>query len=166
MSDRNIRHVAALEKAYDALERAIPSLEGTTLSRKGVEAAVAAYLGAIGSTGAEAVIDWWRIEISIDVSALPVILSGSLAVRNADPLYRVTDAHAFAAELVLALNHEDEDGSTVVHKMFDAAMDEAIDQGAEGVEEIDEEAFEAEIARLLRGLTPGLSGPASEQGDG
>lgn len=41
----------------------------------------------------------------------------------------------FAKEVVRELNSEDEEGTTAIHKMFDAAFIEAIEQGAEGVEE-------------------------------
>jgi hypothetical protein len=94
------------------------------------------------ATGAEAVIRDGKIEISIAIEALPAILSGSIAAGGVYGLFKITDANAFASELCRALNDEREDGTTRVHMMFDAGINHAIDQGAEGVEEIDEDEFE------------------------
>lgn len=49
--------------------------------------------------------------------------------------FKITDINVFAAELVRQLNREDEQGTTPVHMMFDRCINEAIEQGAEGVEE-------------------------------
>lgn len=101
------------------------------------------------STGAEAVIEDGKIIISIDVDALPLIVSGSCAVSDGlRGLWKVTDAAAFAEDVCVSLNREREDGSTMVHMMFDRAFDHAIDQGAEGIESVTEDEFEAEAARL------------------
>lgn len=102
----------------------------------------------MASTGAEAVIRGGKIEISIDINALPIIVSGSCACDGLDGLWKVTDAEAFAKEVCSALNAEAEDGTTRVHTMFDKAFMDAIEQGAEGIEEIDEDAYETEAARL------------------
>jgi hypothetical protein len=102
----------------------------------------------VTDTGATAVIHDNKIEISIAVDALPLIVSGSCAANGLEGLWRVTDADMFATEVALALNREEEDGTTLVHKMFDKAFGDAIDQGADGIEEVDEESFEAEASRL------------------
>lgn len=110
------------------------------------------------STGAQAVIQDGLIVISIEIDALPIIMSGSIASGDgamADYLYKVTDAEVFADDLRHALNHESEVGTTLIHKMFDQAMANAIDQGAEGVEELDEDEFEEEAARLQEGPSDG-----------
>jgi hypothetical protein len=70
--------------------------------------------------------------ISIGLDALKT------AIEN-NPSYpldkvTVTDIHAIAKEIVSELNREEEDGSTPVHRMLDRAFDNAIEQGAEGVE--------------------------------
>ena len=49
--------------------------------------------------------------------------------------YRVTDHAAFAKEVVRELNHEAEDGSTPLTRLLNKCVVEAIEQGAEGVEE-------------------------------
>lgn len=48
--------------------------------------------------------------------------------------FKVTDPVAFAQEVERALNRESEDGSTMLTRMLDAAVLEAIEQGGEGVE--------------------------------
>jgi hypothetical protein len=48
---------------------------------------------------------------------------------------------AFAKEIVRSINDESENGSTRFHLMFDEAMEHAIDQGAEGIEEHPEQEF-------------------------
>ncbi len=63
-------------------------------------------------------------------------------------LFKVTDPAEFAKEVCRALNAEKEDGTTRVHMMFDSALNHAIDQGAEGVEEVTEDEFEAEAQRI------------------
>lgn len=104
--------------------------------------------GAVEGTGAKAIIRNGQIVISIDVDALPLILSGSIALNAVAGTFKVTDAAIFAKEVCYALNAEKEDGTTRVHMMFDSAFNHAIDQGAEGVEEISEDEFETEAARL------------------
>jgi hypothetical protein len=76
-----------------------------------------------------------RIVISVAVDALPMIVEGAWAGGGMDIRFKVTNAVKFATDLVRELNHEEEDGTTPVHKMFDAAISEAIDQGADGIEE-------------------------------
>jgi hypothetical protein len=53
--------------------------------------------------------------------------------------FKVTDPDAFAKDLVIELNNENEIGTTCIHKMFDAAIEEAINQGAFGIEEYQEQ---------------------------
>lgn len=46
----------------------------------------------------------------------------------------VTDLNTFADEVVRTLNHESENGSTIINRALDEALIECIEQGAEGVE--------------------------------
>jgi hypothetical protein len=78
--------------------------------------------------------DGW-IVIGVPVANLSAALEGSWACGEFGVRYRVIDAKAFAKEVVSELNRESETGTTMIHKMFDSAMYEAIDQGGEGVEE-------------------------------
>lgn len=109
-------------------------------------------------TGARAELRQGKLEISIAIDALPVIVSGSCMSSTMDGLWRVTDPGLFAKEVCHALNNEREDGTTRVHLMFDAAFMHAIEQGAEGIEEVSEAEFEADAARF-QGLpsVPGLA---------
>lgn len=62
------------------------------------------------------------------------------AVRGANSLHawntpiQVTDARAFAEDVCRTLNSDDEQGTTMVHELFDKAFSSAADDGAEGVE--------------------------------
>ena len=51
--------------------------------------------------------------------------------------YKVTDPAAFAKEVVRKINAEDEQGNTMLTALFDKAIADAINWGAEGVEEND-----------------------------
>jgi hypothetical protein len=97
-------------------------------------------------TGAVAVIRDGKIEITIDVDALPVIVSGSCCCGSLPGLWKVTDPAVFAEEVCHALNDEREDGTTPVHMMFDKVFLAAIEDGAEGIEEATEDEFETEVA--------------------
>lgn len=91
---------------------------------------------------AEAVIEDGVIVIRLPIDNLADALKGACLMMTISPAYKVTDAAVFAKEVVRELNSEDEEGTTAVHKMFDAAFNEAIEQGAEGVEECTEEEAE------------------------
>jgi hypothetical protein len=87
------------------------------------------------SESAKAVIRDGFILIALPVANLGSALEGAWASGHQDGRYRVTDAETFAKAVVHELNNEQEDGTTPIHELFDACMYEAIDQGAEGVEE-------------------------------
>jgi hypothetical protein len=76
-----------------------------------------------------------KLTIQISVKDLPKIVEASWASGGFDTRFKVTDATAFAEDLARALCHEEEDGTTFVHKMFDEAIEYAIEYGAEGIEE-------------------------------
>ncbi len=48
--------------------------------------------------------------------------------------YEIVDAALFAKDLVHELNHEEENGDTVVTKLFDQAIVNATSNGAQGVD--------------------------------
>jgi hypothetical protein len=85
--------------------------------------------------GGRAVIERGAIVIRVPLATLPMVVEGAWATGNLTPRYKITDADAFARDLVNELNGESEDGTTRVHSMFDKAIDEAINQGAFGIEE-------------------------------
>lgn len=75
------------------------------------------------------------IVIRVPITYLPIIIEGAWALNALDTRFKLTDAALFAKDLVRALNDENEEGTTMVHKMFDAAINEALEQGADGIEE-------------------------------
>lgn len=104
------------------------------------------------ATGAQAEIRGPNIVISLEISALPLIVSGSIADRNLQAPFIVTDPQVFAKDVCAALNAENERGETSVHRMFDAAFDDAVDQGAEGVETCTDVEFEAHLRQQQQAL--------------
>lgn len=78
-----------------------------------------------------------RVGISILCKAVRQCQVIDYAVMEADgdeSVVEITDEAVFANAILDALNEEEEDGSTPVHRMFDAAANEAIEQGCEGIE--------------------------------
>lgn len=45
----------------------------------------------------------------------------------------------FGKSIIQYLNHEEEDGTTPIHRLFDSVAEEALDQGAEGFLEVDDD---------------------------
>ena len=83
----------------------------------------------------EARIEGEYIIIRVPITLLDSVLDGAWAINSWPVRYRTTDNMVFAKELCYALNNEDEQGTTCIHKMFDSAIDYAIEQGCEGVTE-------------------------------
>ncbi len=83
----------------------------------------------------EARIEGNDIVIRIPIDSLPQVVEGSWAIGYMSTRYDVTEPSIFAKALVHELNYEDEQGTTPVHKLFDSMIEEAINQGAEGIEE-------------------------------
>jgi hypothetical protein len=88
-----------------------------------------------------AVIQDGEIIIRIQIATLPLAMSGACDLQAIEPRYRITDAELFADAFVRELNREDEQGTTLIHRLFDKAMNEALEQGAEGVEEEPDEFY-------------------------
>jgi hypothetical protein len=51
--------------------------------------------------------------------------------------WRITDPNVFAGSVVRVLMDEEEDGTTLVHRMLDTAGERVVEDGAAGVEEIE-----------------------------
>lgn len=83
---------------------------------------------------AEALIEDGVIVIRVPVDNLPAVLEGSWASGGINTRWKLSDQDAFAKDLCRALNDEDEAGNTVIHRMFDQGIDEAIEGGAEGID--------------------------------
>lgn len=92
-------------------------------------------------TGGQAVIEDGNIVIRVPIDALQLIVDGAVALNGLDTRWKVTNPAEFATWIVSEINSEDDQGTTPFHKMFDRAMDEAINQGALGVEEHPEQEF-------------------------
>jgi len=73
------------------------------------------------------------IVIRIAISALPTAFEAHPNQLAED--YKLTDLRTVAESLVYRLNYEEEDGTTPVHHLFDAAFEEALEQGDEGFDE-------------------------------
>ena len=56
--------------------------------------------------------------------------------ERGDNLYRIVDAKLFADDFLGELLREEEDGTTPVHRLFDRMGFTALEQGADGVEEV------------------------------
>lgn len=86
--------------------------------------------------GGVAVIENDSIVIRVPIAHLPQAFDASpLTPRDveAHALYHVTDPATFAKGVVRYLNDEEEDGSTAVHRAFDQAMIDALENGEEGL---------------------------------
>lgn len=70
-----------------------------------------------------------KLIISIDTD----LLCNAIFGRIED--FRIVNQHEFIKDLIQELESEEEDGTTLVHRMFDKAADSAIENGSENVEE-------------------------------
>lgn len=83
----------------------------------------------------QAVIEDGYLVIRVAISALTQVVEGAWAAGSMDVRYKVTDEAVFAKDLMHELNAESENGTTRIHMMFDLAIQEAINQGANGIDE-------------------------------
>ena len=75
-----------------------------------------------------------RIEIGVESLAFAAVhgpLADRLDPELDDKRFRVTDAKGFALDVKHELLDEAEDGSNLVHRMLDAAIEQAVNQGSE-----------------------------------
>lgn len=86
---------------------------------------------------------WATLDGRIDIVVRPRILRFATEQHPAFwdgesgasvPNIKIIDFRRFSKEVVAALNREDEDGSTPLTRMLDAAIQHAIEQGCEGVD--------------------------------
>lgn len=69
--------------------------------------------------------------ISISVGVEHLIKISEPKVRGE---FTVVNMNEFAKDILSSLESEDDDGTTLMHKMFDEAITNAIDNGSENVE--------------------------------
>lgn len=80
-----------------------------------------------------------RLVISIGVKCLAFAIEWAPGLEKYDEKTgdflgpKITDPLVFAKEIERQLSQEEEDGTTMVHRMIDKAAAEALEQGAEGV---------------------------------
>jgi hypothetical protein len=110
---------------------------------------------------AEAYIRRGRIVIDLEIDGLPAVYEGGVDCGYIEPGFKVTDPRTFARDVVRALNHEDEQGTTAIHRLFDAAFGCAIEDGAEGVEE-DPVCPDCQVPLRICGCTPRRRRPGRE----
>lgn len=75
-----------------------------------------------------------KIVISIPVEHLPDAVEQYWSCGKSNDRFKVTDTSEFAKSFVRALNAEEEDGTTLVHNMLDAAVDLCVNSGFEGID--------------------------------
>lgn len=74
------------------------------------------------------------IELNIANLAHEAVVPDCLCDGEFRPSVKIVNARKFARDFVAELNREEEDGSTPVHALFDAAFVAAVEQGADGME--------------------------------
>lgn len=74
--------------------------------------------------------DALRISIGTDLLCHALSIGRSYGAGEV----KITDKDLFISELVRELHSEEEDGTTLVHRMLDSAVTNAIESGAEGIE--------------------------------
>lgn len=89
----------------------------------------------VQSSAGRAVIDDDAVVIRFPLDALQSAMDGAWALRALDTRYKITNIDEFAPEFARALNREDEQGTTAIHKMADRAFVDCIENGAFGIEE-------------------------------
>ncbi len=91
------------------------------------------------SKSGEAVIEDGWIVVRVAIETLPQAIETACGMHYIAGHWKVTDAAAFAEEITRALNDEQEDGTTPIHRLLDQAAEHAIEQGGEGVEADEEQ---------------------------
>ena len=85
----------------------------------------------------DAIIDGNQLVIKITFDHLVILAAEHPDFWNGEdddaPNIKVTDPAVFAQEVANYLNDEEEDGSTLVTKMFDDGIRAAVEDGCEGI---------------------------------
>lgn len=91
---------------------------------------------------AKAVVEDGAIVIRVPLANLQAVMDGGFACNAYAQRYRVLDLAGAAIDICAALNDEDEEGSTPIHRLFDAGINEALNQGSEWFEEHEDQECE------------------------
>jgi hypothetical protein len=86
-----------------------------------------------------------EVVIRIGIDTLKVATELALHMETT----KVTDLKTWARSVVSELDREEEDGSTLVTRMFDKAYYNAMDQGDAGIEIIEEEDEDSEGQQMI-----------------
>lgn len=134
-----------LQQIYDLMQAieacgASPELTEAVLKATALYGPVQNALGiGTGNLGLQVVRLHDELRISIGLNTLKTAMEGHPRhFFSADNL-TITDWDAVVEAIVGELNREAEDGSTPVHLMLDQAFVDAVEQGCDGVEEIQQE---------------------------
>ncbi len=73
--------------------------------------------------------------IVVTLPILTIEMATPYALDQHSEGWTVVDARAFARAVLLELEAEQEDGTTIVAEMFDEVFRRAVDNGADGIEE-------------------------------
>lgn len=87
----------------------------------------------------KAKIEKQAIVIKVPFADMPKIVEAAWACNALEVRFKVTDTKKFAEAFLAELNSEEEDGSTPIHRMFDSVINSALDNGADGIEEHEEQ---------------------------
>lgn len=98
----------------------------------------------MGQNCAVAIIENGTITIRVPINNLAAIVEGAWASGALDMRFKVTDEDAFARDLIGELNREEEDGTTPIHRLLDAMINEALESGGEGIEEHEDQGEDGE----------------------
>lgn len=85
-----------------------------------------------------------EIVIRTPIDSLSDAFKGAVELGRIPKGFVVTDQRAFAQAVLSELLDEDEQGTTIVHELFDQAMNNALENGADGVDEAPPEPPECE----------------------
>jgi hypothetical protein len=111
----------------------------------------------VADESAEAIIEDGVIVIRVPIANLQAVLDGGWGCNVYDKRYKITDADVFASELCRELNREEEDGTTPIHRLFDKSINEALNQGALGIDEHEDQDGEDIDRRINEGLAAAFS---------
>lgn len=80
--------------------------------------------------------------LNIEIKDNKVIISIGLeelifAVQQEIKDFKITNKKGFIKHIVNELENEEEDGTTLVHKLFDEAANNAIENGSDNVKEVE-----------------------------
>lgn len=74
-----------------------------------------------------------ELVIRLNLAILPDVVKGTEGIGEPGNYPVVYDAASFSRDLIRELNREDEAGNTPITRLFDRAIIDAIDKGADGI---------------------------------